>query len=364
MKILILSCSTGGGHNSCARYILEELVGNNVECEFKNFFDIVNSKAKDISSKVYLSTLGKDGEVFKNVYKLGELYSKTRIKSPVYLVNKLHKKALYKYICDNNFDLVIVTHLFPALTLTAINKDKDFERVNFITIATDYEPCPFLEEAKPNYLIMQKGLEDKFINKGIDKEILVNSGIPVSSRFIKTAKNVRSDFNINNERVILIMLGSMGFGRVDEILEELLKEDNIKIVVVCGSNKDLYDNLLKINNDKLIVLGFVNNINDLIYSSDIVMSKPGGLSSTEVAVMRKPFLHIFPIPGIETYNTLFFSEKGMSLKCDNKDDIVKNCLMLLNDLKLQKEMIKKQEEFINKNSASDLVKLILDNFSK
>ena len=70
MKVLILSCSTGGGHNSCGHYIEEALKDNNIECEFRVFFDIVDSKAKDLSSKIYLATLGKDGEIFKRVYKL------------------------------------------------------------------------------------------------------------------------------------------------------------------------------------------------------------------------------------------------------------------------------------------------------
>lgn len=364
MKVLILSCSTGGGHNSCAKYIEEELISNNIECQFMDFFDIVNNKAKELSSKIYLSTLGKDGEIFKRVYKIGETYSNTGIKSPVYLANKLHKKSLYKYIQENNFDLVIVSHLFPALTLTAVNNSYGYKKINFIAVATDYEPCPFFEEAKPDFFIIQKGLEERFINKGIKKETLVSTGIPISSRFVKTAKNIRDEYNIKNEKVILIMLGSMGFGRVDEVLNGLLEEKDVKVIVVCGSNKELYNNLLKINNDKLIVLGFVNNINDLIYSANIVLSKPGGISSTEVTVMRKPLIHIFPIPGIETYNTLFFKDRNMSLKCDTKEEIIINTRMLLNDTGLQEKMIKNQEKYINRESASDLVKLVLEKYIK
>lgn len=358
MKVLILSCSTGGGHNSCARYVLEELTANNIEATYQDFYDIVNASAKELSSKIYLSTLGENGKVFKSVYKLGELYSKTKIKSPVYLVNKIHKKRLYNYIMDNNIDLVITTHLFPSLTLTAINKGNFPQKIKFITIATDYEPCPFLEESKPNYLIMQKGLEEKFIAKGIDKSILINSGIPISTVFVDKAKNIRKNLNIKEEKVILIMLGSMGFGKITDIIEEMLKISNIKIITVCGTNKKLYEELTSLNNDKLIPLEFVNNINDLIYSSDIVLSKPGGLSSTEIASIRKPLLHIFPIPGIETYNTNFFESRNMSLKCENNQEIITNLKKLLNDENLQKNMINNQEKYINKSSAKDLISLI------
>lgn len=358
MRVLVLSCSTGGGHNSCARYVEEELKANKIEAYFEDFYDIVNASAKELSSKLYLSTVGGTGEIFKNVYKLGELYSKTGIKSPVYLVNKLHKKRLYNYIVENNFDLVITSHLFPALTLTAINKGNFPKKINFMTIATDYEPCPFLEETEPNYLIMQKGLEEKFIKKGFNPDILVNSGIPVSSRFVKMAKDIRKDFNIKDEKVILIMLGSMGFGKINEIIQEILQIDKIKVLVVCGTNKKLYDELMGIDTDKLITLGFVDNINDLIYSSDIVLSKPGGLSSTEIASINKPLLHIFPIPGIETYNTEFFEARGMSLKCDKKEEIIDNIKRLLDDIDLQHAMVNNQKKYINKNSASELVELI------
>lgn len=358
MKILIISCSTGGGHNACAKYILEELKNNNIEAEFKDFYDIVNKKAKKLSEKLYLSTLNGNGKIFKVVYKLGELYSKTKLKSPVYSVNKLHKKKLYNYIIQNKIDLVITTHIFPALTLTAIKK------VPFLLVATDYTACPFMEETNPNYYVIQNGIEKDFINKGIDEKKLLKTGIPVSSNFIKNAKNIRYNLNIDKEKTILIMLGSMGFGNINKIVNNLLEIDNTKIIIVTGSNKELYNKLKKIKNKKLITLGYVHNMNDLIYSSDIVVSKPGGLSSTEIASINKPLIHAFAIPGIETINTNFFYNHKMSIKCNNENEIIQNIIKLLNDNKLQKEMIKSQSKIINKNSASDLVKFIKSNFDK
>lgn len=358
MKILIISCSTGGGHNACAKYILEELKNNNIEAEFKDFYDIVNKKAKKLSEKLYLSTLNGNGKIFKVVYKLGELYSKTKLKSPVYSVNKLHKKKLYNYIIQNKIDLVITSHIFPALTLTAIKK------VPFLLVATDYTACPFMEEANPNYYVIQNGIEKDFINKGIDEKKLLKTGIPVSSNFIKNAKDIRYNLNIDKEKTILIMLGSMGFGNINKIVNNLLEIDNTKIIIVTGSNKELYNKLKKIKNKKLITLGYVHNMNDLIYSSDIVVSKPGGLSSTEIASINKPLIHAFAIPGIETINTNFFYNHKMSIKCDNENEIIQNIIKLLNNNKLQKEMIKSQSKIINKNSASDLVKFIKSDFDK
>ena len=275
----------------------------------------------------------------------------------------MFKKKLYEYIQKNNYTLVITTHLFPSLTLTAINNDKKYKHIPFLFVATDYEPCPFMEEANPEYFIMQKTLENAFIQKGISETNLLNTGIPVSSNFIKNAKSIRREYNISDdENVILIMLGSMGFGEIDNIINPLLKE-NIKIIVICGTNKQLYEKLNEYKNDNLIVIGFTKNINDFIYSADFVLSKPGGLSSTEIASIHKPLLHIFPIPGIETYNTLFFEKNKMSIKCNNNKEIIKNLKYLINNDTICKEMIENQKKIINENSASDLVKFILDHFN-
>lgn len=229
-------------------------------------------------------------------------------------------------------------------------------------VATDYEPCPFIEEVKPNFLVIPKGLEKRCLNKGINENILLSTGIPVSTNFIKSAKNVRKKLKINDENVILVMLGSMGFGRINEIINDITNIDDTKAIVVCGSNTLLYRELSNLNNSKIIVLGFVNNINDLIYSSDIVLSKPGGLSTTEIISITKPLIHIFPIPGIETYNSNFFSTKGMSLKCNSKEEIIASIKRILSDKDLKNNMINNQKEYINKNSAKDLVEFIVNNF--
>ena len=361
MKVLILSCSTGGGHNSCARYIEEELKANNIECEFKDFFDIVSPKGKELSSKFYLASLKGNGKIFKGVYSLGEAYSSTGITSPVYLVNKLHKRSLLNYIKENNFTLVITTHLFPALTLTAINKTEK-PSINFITIATDYEPCPFMEESKPNMLIIQKGLEEKFIKKGNAKETLIPIGIPISTRFTQSVKNIREGLNLNEkDKVVLIMLGSMGFGKILELLKDL-ENEKYKIITICGSNKKLLSEIKNANFKNVIPLGFIKNINDYIYSSDIIVSKPGGLSTTEIAAMRKPLIHIFPIPGIETYNTNFFESHHMSIKCMKNEEIKEAINTLFKNQNLQNEIIENQKKYINNYSARDLVELIKENF--
>lgn len=358
MKVLVLSCSTGGGHNACGHYIENEFKENNIECDFVDYFNILGPNAKEYSEKIYLDTTKGNGKVFKVAYKLGEAYSKTRITSPVYGFNKLMKNKVYSFIKENNYDLVITPHLFPAMAITALKEEgKDIKLIN---VATDYHAIPFLEETKPDYFVIPHiSLQEEFLKKGFKQEILLPYGICVSSLFCKVKNNLSLP---QDKNIILITSGSMGFGKMEDIVKAILNNiPNTYVVALCGSNKKLYLELKEINSENLLVKGFVTNINEYISSSTIVLTKPGGLTSTEVGVIRKPMIHIMPIPGVENYNANFFEKNGLSLISNNIEEVISNTEKLLKDEKLQKEMIKNQAEFINRNSANDLVQFVINN---
>lgn len=358
MKVLVLSCSTGGGHNACGHYIENEFKENNIECDFVDYFNILGPKAKEYSEKIYLDTTKGNGKVFKVAYKLGEAYSKTRITSPVYGFNKLMKNKVYSFIKENNYDLIITPHLFPAMAITALKEEgKDIKLIN---VATDYHAIPFLEETKPDYFVIPHiSLQEEFLKKGFKQEILLPYGICVSSLFCKVKNNLSLP---QDKNIILITSGSMGFGKMEDIVKAILNNiPNTYVVALCGSNKKLYLELKEINSENLLVKGFVTNINEYISSSTIVLTKPGGLTSTEVGVIRKPMIHLMPIPGVENYNANFFEKNGLSLISNNIEEVISNTEKLLKDEKLQKEMIKNQAEFINRNSANDLVQFVINN---
>ena len=147
-----------------------------------------------------------------------------------------------------------------------------------------------------------------------------------------------------------------------DIVKSLLDDiPNIYIVAVCGNNKELYSELKKINSTNLLVKGYVNNLNEYIAASTIVLTKPGGLTSTEVGIIGKPMIHIMPIPGVENYNAEFFKKNGLSLVSNDLEEVKINTAKLLKDKNRQKLMVENQIRFINRNSAKDLVDFVLKN---
>ncbi len=367
-KVLILSCGTGGGHNTAAKAIQEELLARNIETDFKEYLEIINPKLKDSINNLYIRSTNKSGKIFKKVYSLGKIYEKTRLKSPVYVLNSLNKQKLYKYIKDNKYNFVITTHLFAAQALTAIKKE---HHIHFMQVATDYVSIPFWEETNPNYFIIpNKELESDFLEKGIKKQKLVAIGIPVMKQFREeyNKEEIKKQLNLDvNKKYILILNGSMGFGNVKEIAKELL--ENIKdatFIIACGNNKKLLDYLKDEykNNSRIIALPYTNNLGKYMASSEIILSKPGGLTTTEVATMRKPLIHIMPIPGCENYNANFFDERKMSIKCDNIEQVVKNTKKLIENQVLQKQMIENQKKYIAEDTCEKIVDIVIKELNR
>lgn len=357
-KVLILSCGTGGGHNSAAKAILEELLSQGLEADFMEYLEIINTNLKNKVNEIYLKSTNNEGKTFKVAYKLGEIYQKTNIKSPVYGLNQLNKNKLYDYIKRNGYEYIITTHLFAAQALTAIKKE---HRINFTAVATDYVCIPFWKETNPDFMITPSDeLKSSFIDQGVKENKLIPLGIPVKRTYSE-------DYDINeckkkvgldiNKRYVLLLTGSMGFGNVEEIVDELNNNINrINLIVACGTNKELYEKLNK--KDNVIPLEFTENIDLYMKSSDIILSKPGGLTTTEIAVLGKPFIHTMPIPGCENYNANFFESHKMSLKCMNIPEIVESTKLLLENKDLCRELVENQRKYMNRNSCRDLVNLI------
>ena len=357
-KVLILSCGTGGGHNSAAKAILEELLSQGLEADFMEYLEIINTNLKNKVNEIYLKSTNNEGKTFKVAYKLGEIYQKTNIKSPVYGLNQLNKNKLYDYIKRNGYEYIITTHLFAAQALTAIKKE---HRINFTAVATDYVCIPFWRETNPDFMITPSDeLKSSFIDQGVKENKLIPLGIPVKRAYSE-------DYDINdckkkvgldiNKRYVLLLTGSMGFGNVEEIVDELNNSINrINLIVACGTNKELYEKLKGKNN--VIPLEFTENIDLYMKSSDIILSKPGGLTTTEIAVLGKPFIHTMPIPGCENYNANFFESHKMSLKCMNIPEIVESTKLLLENKDLCRELVENQRKYMNRNSCRDLVNLI------
>ena len=123
MKILILSCNTGQGHNSAGNAVKEALEVLGVTCDMADALSFSkHSGPSDLISGAYVKIVSKVPLVFGGIYKAGDIISSPRFRSPIYLANSFSAARLAEYIKNGDYDGVVMPHVFPAETLTKIKR--------------------------------------------------------------------------------------------------------------------------------------------------------------------------------------------------------------------------------------------------
>lgn len=372
MKVLILSCDTGEGHNSAAFAVCEYLKSVNVDCEVVDAMALKSRKASKMTASAYLHVI-KIPFLFRIIYNAGMTLSNSKLKSPVYFANKHYRQHLYDYINENGFDAIITTHLFPAEALTALKRENRLN-VPTITINTDYTCIPFWEETELDYYVIpHKDLIPEFLRRGIPKEKLLPFGIPVRPIFCEkipkeeARKKLCSLYHLsfeNSKPWYMIMSGSMGYGKVYKLVNAIIKsrKSDIDIIIICGTNQKLKNKLNSIYKDykNVAVLGFCNDISLIMDACDVLFTKPGGLSSTEAAVKNIPIIHTAPIPGCETRNAEFFKNHSMSYssKCIRKQ--LEAAERICRDENYRNRIIQAQSENIFRDTCVNIYKLLIE----
>lgn len=371
MKVLILSCSTGEGHNSASKAYLEYLLAHGIEAEVKDTMSLVGPTAKDKASEIYIfSTRTK---IFGMVYKAGAAISEAMdTKSPVYYANKLYCDKLHDYIESNGFDAVICAHIFPAEAITALKRKGELSAKS-IFLMTDYTCIPFMQETELDwYIVPHSHLIEECVKKGLPREKLLPFGIPVKQVFhspnadrneVRHQCILEFGYMDPAKKWFLMMSGSMGFGALQDTVSEILRQygENVEVILVCGNNTELRTKLQAqfAEHTNVIALGFTDKVAMLMDACDVLFTKPGGLSSTEAAAKHIPIVHTAPIPGCETCNALFFHYHGMSYATTDIAEQVRAAGRLCFDEAVRDKMIADQTANINKNTCHDITGLLL-----
>ena len=361
MDALILSCGTGGGHNSAAQAIQEELTSRGHYAFILNPYKLKSDQLAKTIDNIYIGIAQKAPHFFGAVYNLGQLVSHLPFPSPVYYANKLMAPIMRRYLETNKFDIIIMTHIFPGQILTSLKKH-GFNLPPTVFIATDYTCIPFTEELDCDaYVIPSAKLKKEFVKRGIPTEKIYPFGIPVKHSFgtpmsrKRAAKLLGLDYK---KHYILVSGGSIGAGNIKAVLKTLCKvckkDTNIHIIAICGSRSELASKLHKKYGDKVTIIGHTDQMAAYLSICDLYLTKPGGLSSTEAAVFGIPLVHITPIPGCESKNQRFFSKNGMSLSVKKPKHKLRRAVKKTKDESFCNEMIKCQRKTIPNTAAASI----------
>ena len=373
MKILILSCNTGEGHNSSGKALRAALHNKGIECDLMDTLAIKSEGLSKFVSNLY--ELSIKINLFGLVYRIAQWYSslQLKIKSPIYLFSGLFAKRLARIISEGGYDGIICVHLFPAEGITRIRR-KYGQSIPTIFVMTDYTCIPLLYETElDRYIIAHENLKNEFIENGLPEEKIYAIGIPINENKFATKMpkdiaqylvNILFKWENADGKWYLIMGGSMGFGNIIKLIDELKGRihDSDRIICICGKNNKLrHDVLRRFSRDfNIKAVGYTDQISSIMDACDILLTKPGGITSTEAIIKNIPLVHINPIKGLEEDNANFFRLLGMAKGGSTIQMQVENTIYLSHDTASQRIMSEAQRLNSNPNCSNEIADMIID----
>jgi len=318
-------------------------------------------KKSQFISKFYDRLVNYTPFLFGALYHLGELISSPKRHSPIYLLNTLYHKSLLRQINDYDPQLIVCPHMFSAHAVTWL-LERGQLHVPTVGLITDYTWTPFWEEnALDLYIVANQAVADECMAHGIPREKLAPAGIPVGARFQqKMGKaQAREAFGVSGDEIVFgIMGGSMGYGKIFEIAAELHRQmPQARVLAVCGTNQAVFDRVKSIPN--VTALGFISNVDVLMDAVDVLLTKPGGLSTTEAMTKRVPLVITNPIPGGEERNSTMLASLGMAVVAKTPVQAVAAARALVEDPAAAARMTEAQRLNCSVSAAQDSGELIM-----
>lgn len=373
-KIMIFYGSYGGGHLSAAKSIKEYIENNylDTKIEMIDCVEYINKVLNKVTTKAYEEFAKKAPEVWGFIYKKSEkgLVSKLSNDS-----NKLMAIKLKNLLQDFDPDYVISTHPFSSQMCAYLKKK---EKVNFklATIMTDFAPHDqwlLYPEYVDYFFVAHSKMKQQLIQKGISANKIYTTGIPISNRFLKTYNkdDILKEFGLVKDKKIVLFFagGEFGLGKstTTEVLKTFAEDFNdLQIVAIAGRNESMKKKFEDIVNssgrqNSIKVLDYTNKVPELMSISDLVVTKPGGLTTTESLASNLPIVIINPIPGQEEENASFLENNDVGIWIKKQDDIKERLESILKNPKKLDEMKNHIRELSKPNSTENICKTILNN---
>lgn len=366
MRVLLLSANTGEGHNSTARAIAEVLETQGVRCDIRDTLACLSPRFSKFVCSWHTRLYKYGPKLFDTGYKVMERTGVSPDETtPVYELLSLGASKLWELLMAGSYDAVICVHVFSAMMMTEVRRVWGLEIPCFF-VATDYTCSPTVEQGEMDgYFIPAQALAEEFVCAGVPRGRLIPSGIPVRQDFYRPGDRLmaRQDLNIPDDALtVLLMCGSMGCGPMERIATELTRQlpQGALVVAVCGNNQRLYEALNKIDAPGLRVLGYTRNVSDYMDAADLVVTKPGGLSSTEAANKHLPMVLVNAVGGCEGRNFEYFLRRGYALGSSDAAEVVRWTVELALDAPRREKMRKTLGAAFDVNSAKIIAGKVME----
>lgn len=281
-------------------------------------------------------------------------------------VHKANFKKFDKLFAEFNPTAVVCAQAYPC-GLIADYKRVFGIRVPLFGVLTDFLPHAYWVYKEVDYFIVpSEEAQVRLISEGVAEGRIKKLGIPIDPKFSLPLKREEIFAKLRLDPalpVVLIMGGGQGLGPIKHVVTALEKTDrDVQLIVVTGINSKLLKWLKAKSADflnRVFPLEYANNIEELMEISEIIVSKPGGLTTAEALAKGLPMVIVKPIPGQEENNTRILLRRGVAVRVDQPEEITREIEVLLHNRQRLQLMRTKAKALGRPDSAFDIARLIL-----
>ena len=370
-KVLILAAAVGAGHLRAAEALEKEFINLNAAAEVKNIdvLNYTNPLFRRLYGKAYLEMVNTMPEVLGWMYdSLDKPWENERRRLAL---DRLNTQPLIRFLKNYQPDLAVCTHFLPAEIISWLKAKRKIGFPQAIVV-TDFDAhAMWLCHHYEQYFVALDETKVHLAKIGIPADKITVSGIPIDPVFaqVKDKSAMREKFGLEQDKLtILVSAGGFGVGNVEHLLSALsdLKTPS-QIVAICGRNEDLKIKLehlarAKLNNEQVRFkpIGFTGEMDEYMSAADLIVGKPGGLTTSEAMAKGLIFVIVNPIPGQEERNSDHLLEKGCAIKCNNLPVLAYKIDELVNDKNRLATMKENVAGFARPNSARKIVEKLLN----
>ena len=372
-KVLLLSASAGAGHVRAAQAIekafREDGNGDGREVQHLDILNYTNKVFRHLYSKAYIDLVNKLPEVPGWVYdKLDKPWKNERRRLAL---DKLNTRPLVKLLRGYQPDLIVCTHFLPAEIVSWL-KAKERLQSRQVIIVTDFDVhAMWLVHHYEHYFVALDEARAYLEALGIPASKITVTGIPIDPVFAKKKdkQEMRKKHGLEPDRTtILLSAGGFGVGSVDALIASLLPlQHRAQVVAICGRNEELKTRLTKLaartKPDSTVLLkpfGYTQEMDELMVASDVVLGKPGGLTTSEALAKGLVFVIVNPIPGQEERNSDHLLERAVAIRCNNLPVLSYKLDQLLADPQRFSSMQANARKMGRPNAAKEIVDKITE----
>jgi processive 1,2-diacylglycerol beta-glucosyltransferase len=366
-RILVLSASVGAGHLRAAqavelalREVVPQAVVRNVDV-----LELTNAAFRRLYGKAYLDMVNRAPHVLGYFYDLLDQPSRTgrsRSDRLRLAVEKLNLRALIRFLKDDPWDLVMNTHFLPAEIIASLRRKGELN-VTQVTVTTDFDTHRlWVNQPCDHYFTATTEGAEYLAHWGVPRDTISVTGIPIHPVFSKPKDRGEclQRLGLGQDRpVVLQLAGGFGVGPIAKLFNTLLEvEKPMQLVVIAGRNEVVKGQLEAVKPPQrhaVKVLGFTDQIDELMAVADLVVTKPGGLTTSETLARGAIMVIVNPIPGQESRNSDYLLENGAAIKVNNVGTLRYKVDLLLGDAARLAQLKTSVAKLARPRSAYDVV---------